>query len=147
MIMFIIIGAYVLNFALASAGLGTALDAFLNELGLSTLGTLIAIIVMYILLGFFIETLSLMVATIPIVVPIISSLGYDKVWFGILMILLVEMALITPPVGLNLYVVHGARTSGRLSQVMTGVIPYVLAMLAMAALLVAFPQLALWLPG
>ena len=147
MIMFVILGAYVLNFALASAGLGQALSAFLDGLGLSPLGTLLAVVGLYIVLGFFIETLSLMVATIPITVPIIAGLGYDKVWFGILMILLVEMALITPPVGLNLYVVHGARSSGRLGEVMAGAVPYVLAMLAMAAALIAFPQLALWLPG
>ena len=147
MIMFVILGAYVLNFALASAGLGQALRAFLDGLGLSPLATLLAIVGLYIVLGFFIETLSLMVATIPIVVPIIADLGYDKVWFGILMILLVEMALITPPVGLNLYVVQGARRSGSLGEVMAGAVPYVLAMLAMAALLIAFPALALWLPG
>ncbi len=147
MIMFVIIGAYVLNFALASAGLGGALETFLSELGLTTLGTLIAIVIMYSVLGFFIETLSLMVATIPIVVPIITDLGFDKVWFGILMILLVEMALITPPVGLNLYVVQGARAKGKLTEVMVGVTPYVFAMLLMAVLLIAFPQLALWLPG
>ena len=147
MIMFIILGAYVLNFALAASGLGSALSQFLDTLGLSPFGTLLAIVALYIVLGFFIETLSLMVATIPIVVPIIVGLNYDKVWFGILMILLVEMALITPPVGLNLYVVQAARSSGKFSQVMLGVIPYVGVMLVMAALLIAFPQIALWLPG
>ena len=147
MIMFVILGAYVLNFALASAGLGQALRAFLDGLGLSPFATLLAIVVLYIVLGFFIETLSLMVATIPIVVPIVLDLGYDPVWFGILMILLVEMALITPPVGLNLYVVQGARRSGSFGEVMAGAVPYVLAMLCMAALLIAFPALALWLPG
>lgn len=147
MIMFIILGAYVLNFALAAAGMGAALRAFLDTLGFSPFGTLLAIVALYIVLGFFIETLSLMVATIPIVVPVIVGLDYDKVWFGILMILLVEMALITPPVGLNLYVVQAARSSGKISQVMIGVIPYVGVMLIMAMLLIAFPQLALWLPG
>jgi TRAP-type C4-dicarboxylate transport system permease large subunit len=98
-------------------------------------------------LGFFIETLSLMVATIPIVVPVVIGLGYDPVWFGILMIVLVEMALITPPVGLNLYVVQGARKSGTLSEVMVGTIPYVLVMLAMVALLVLVPDVALFLPN
>ena len=147
MIMFIILGAYVLNFALAASGLGTALSTFLDTLGFSRFGTLLAIVALYIVLGFFIETLSLMVATIPIVVPIIVGLDYDKVWFGILMILLVEMALITPPVGLNLYVVQAARSSGKFSQVMIGVIPYVGVMLIMAGMLIAFPQLALWLPG
>jgi len=102
---------------------------------------------MYIVLGFFIETLSLMVATIPIVVPIIVQLGYDKVWFGILMIILVEMALITPPVGLNLYVVQGARRQGSFSDVLIGVIPYAIAMLVMVGLLIMFPAIALMLPA
>lgn len=99
------------------------------------------------MLGFFIETLSLMVATIPIVVPIIAGLGYDKVWFGVLMIVLIEMALITPPVGLNLFVVHGVRKSGSMNDVIMGAIPYVLVMICMIAALIALPGLALWLPS
>jgi len=101
----------------------------------------------YIVLGFFIETLSLMVVTIPIIVPLVVEMGYDPIWFGILMIVLIEMALITPPVGLNLYVVQGARQSGTMSEVMLGAIPYVIAMLLMAVALIAFPQIALYLPG
>ncbi len=147
MIMFVIIGAYFLNYTLASAGLGRALQALMESLGLDATGTLLAIVLLYIVLGFFIETLSLMVATIPIVVPIVTGLGYDAVWFGILLILLIEMALITPPVGLNLYVVQGARKAGHLGEVMAGAVPFVLVMLAMAALLIVFPGIALWLPG
>ena len=147
MILFVILGATVLNYAMASAGLGAALGAFLDGLGLSPLGTLLVIVGLYLVLGLFIETLSLMVATIPIVVPVVAGLGYDIVWFGILLILLVEMALITPPVGLNLYVVQGARARGSFSDVAVGAIPYVLVMLAMAGLLIALPGLALWLPG
>lgn len=147
MIMFIIIGAYFLNYTLASAGLGRELQAFLNSLDLGPYGTLLVLVGLYIVLGFFIETLSLMVATIPIVVPIVAALGFDKVWFGILLILLIEMALITPPVGLNLFVVQGARQRGHLIEVMVGAIPYVLTMLVMAIVLIVFPQLALWLPN
>ena len=146
MIMLVIAGAYFLNFTLASAGLGRELQDLLGNLGLSPFGTLLVVIGLYIVLGFFIETLSLMVATIPIVVPIMAGLGYDKVWFGILMIVLVEMALITPPVGLNLYVVQGARKSGTLGEVMLGTIPYVAVMLAMVAALVLLPDIALFLP-
>jgi len=146
MIMLVVIGAYVLNFVLTAAGISGALQDFLQGLGLGPLETLLVIILMYIVLGFFIETLSLMVATIPIVVPIVVQLGYDPLWFGILMIMLVEMALITPPVGLNLYVVQAARKSGSFSDVMIGVIPYAIAMLFMAALLVMFPAIALYLP-
>lgn len=144
MVMFVIIGAYFLNYALGATGLGRQLTAFLNDLGLGPYGMLLAIILMYIVLGFFIETLALMIATIPIVVPIIAGLGFDKVWFGILLIVLIEMALITPPVGLNLYVVQGARKNGRLSEVMIGVLPFVFVMLLMVVLLVAFPSIALF---
>jgi len=146
MIMLVVIGAYVLNFVLTAAGVSRALQMFLQNLGFGALATLMVIVLIYIVLGFFIETLSLMVATIPIVVPIIVELGYDKVWFGILMIILVEMALITPPVGLNLYVVQGARKSGSFSDVIVGVIPYALAMLVMVGLLIIFPMIALYLP-
>lgn len=147
MIMLVVLGASFLNFTLTAAGLSGELTSFLEGLGLSPLATLFVIVLMYIVLGFFIETLSLMVITIPIVVPIIINLGFDPIWFGILMIVLIEMALITPPVGLNLYVVQGARKSGSMSEVMIGALPYVFAMLAMVAALIAFPSLALYLPG
>lgn len=146
MIMLVVIGAYVLNFVLTAAGVSRALQEFLQDLGLGPLATLMVIILIYIVLGFFIETLSLMVATIPIIVPIVEQIGYDKLWFGILMIILVEMALITPPVGLNLYVVQAVRKKGAFSDVIIGVIPYALAMLAMVGLLIAFPAIALFLP-
>jgi len=146
MIMLIIIGASFLNFTLSSAGLGRELTAFLEGLSLSPLGFIFVVVVIYIVLGFFIETLSLMVVTIPIIVPMVLAQGYDVIWFGILMIVLIEMALITPPVGLNLYVVQGARKSGSLNEVMLGALPYCLTMLAMAFALIAFPEIALWLP-
>ncbi len=151
MIAFILLAASYLNFTLGAAGLGRDLRELLDSLSLAPLETMLAIILLYIVLGFFIETLSLMVATIPIVAPVVVGMGYDPVWFGVMLILLVEMALITPPVGLNLFVVQGARRAigapGGLGQVMVGAAPYALVMLGMAGLLLAFPQLALWLPG
>lgn len=147
MVMLVVVGAYVLNYVLTAAGVSRALQTLLRDLDMSPLATLFVIILIYIVLGFFIETLSLMVATIPIIVPIIVDLGYDKIWFGVLMIILVEMALITPPVGLNLYVVQSARKSGRFSDVMVGCIPYALVMLFMVAMLIVVPKLALYLPS
>jgi C4-dicarboxylate transporter, DctM subunit len=146
MIMLVVIGASFLNFTLASAGLGRELQDFMQGLGLTPLGTILVVVLIYIVLGFFIETLSLMVVTIPIIVPLVIAQGYDPVWFGILMILLIEMALITPPVGLNLYVVQGARKSGTMAEVMVGAVPFVLVMLIMAVALIALPQIALFLP-
>ncbi|MBT8457925.1 MAG: TRAP transporter large permease [Alphaproteobacteria bacterium] len=147
MIMLVIIGASFLNFTLASAGLGRELQEFLGGMGLTPLMTIFVVVCIYIVLGFFIETLSLMVVTIPIIVPLVIEQGFDPIWFGILMIVLIEMALITPPVGLNLYVVQGARKSGTMSEVMLGAIPYVIAMLLMVVALIAFPQIALYLPN
>lgn len=147
MIMLVIIGAYFLNFALASAGLGQQLTQMLAATGLTPFHVLLLVIGIYFVLGFFIETLSLMVLTIPIVVPILVSLGYDPVWLGILLIVLIEMALITPPVGLNLFVVQGVRASGSLNEVMLGAIPFVLVMMVMVGLLLLFPQIALFLPS
>lgn len=147
MIVLIITASYFLNFVLASAGITRELSAFLDSAGLGPYTTLLMIIAMYLILGFFIETLSLMVITIPIVAPVVVALGFDPVWFGILLILLIEMALITPPVGLNLYVVQSVRQSGSFNDVMKGAMPYVGFMLIMAALLIVFPSLALYLPG
>ncbi len=147
MIMLIIISSYFLNFVLASAGVTDDLNDFLTAAGLGPYGTLMLVILLYIVLGFFVETLSLMVITIPIVAPIVIAQGFDPVWFGILLILLIEMALITPPVGLNLYVVQGVRKSGSLNDVMLGAIPYVIFMLLPAALLVLAPQIVLFLPS
>ena len=147
MIMLIVIGASFLNFTLASAGLGRELTELMTGLGFTPMKTILVVVVLYIMLGFFIETLSLMVVTIPIIVPLVVEQGFDTIWFGILMIVLIEMALITPPVGLNLYVVQGARKSGSLSEVMLGTIPYVCMMLLMVVLLIAFPSIALFLPN
>jgi C4-dicarboxylate transporter DctM subunit len=147
MVMFVIVGAYFLNYTLAAAGLGRELTFMLNNLGLGPYGTLAVIIALYIVLGFFIETMALMIATIPIVVPVVIGLGFDPIWFGILLIVLVEMALITPPVGLNLYVVQAARSKGKFTDVMVGALPYVGAMFLMVIALILFPQIALFLPG
>ncbi len=147
MIMLIIMASYFLNFVLASAGVTRELTSFLESAGMGPYSTLMLAILIYIVLGFFIETLSLMVITIPIVAPVIIGLGFDPVWFGILLILLIEMALITPPVGLNLYVVQGVRQGGPFSDVMLGALPYVGIMLLMAVVLVLFPSVAMFLPN
>lgn len=143
MIMLILIAANFLNFILDSIGLAEQLTEFVNNLGVSPFKTLMIIILLYIVLGFFVETLSLMVITIPIVAPVMAGLGFDPVWFGILIILLIEMALITPPVGLNLYVVQGVRQEGSISDIMKGSAPFVIMISLMILLLIIFPDMAL----
>ncbi len=146
MIMAILIAAYFLNFVITSIGLTARINRFVTDLGLTSTQLLIAVIVFYLILGMFMETLSMMVATVPIVAPIMFKAGFDPVWFGVLIVILMETAMITPPVGINLYVVQGLRTRGKIDDVIIGAVPFVVSMLLMIAVLSLWPGLALWLP-
>jgi C4-dicarboxylate transporter DctM subunit len=147
MVMLIIVAAYFLNFVMSAIGLTTALTTFMAGLGLSKLEMLLAVILFYVILGCSMETLSMMITTIPIVSPVMFQLGFDPVWFGIVIVILIETALITPPVGLNLFVVQSLRKGGSLNDVIIGSVPFVVAMFVMLGVLVAFPGIALWLPA
>lgn len=146
MIMLIIVAAFFLNLVLATMGLPQAVSAFVLGLDYSPAIALTFIILLYLALGLFLETLTLMITTVPIVAPVVFALGYDPVWFGILLMLLIETALITPPVGLNLYVIQGVRGEGNIDDVILGALPFVCALLFMMVLLVIAPEIALYLP-
>ncbi len=146
MIMAILIGAYFLNFVLSSVGLAGRVNAFVLDVGLTPMETLLVVVLFYLVLGMFMETLSMMIATVPLITPVIIGLGFDPVWFGVLVMLLIETALITPPVGVNLFVVHGVRGRGQLHDVMIGAVPFVVALIVMVALLILFPKIALFVP-
>jgi C4-dicarboxylate transporter DctM subunit len=146
MIMLIILAAQFLNFVLAAIGLTDGLGKWIEGLGLGKYGTMLLIIVFYLVLGCFMETISMMILTTPFIAPIVFALGWDPIWWGIVLTVMIEVALITPPVGLNLYVVQGMRDRGPVSDVIWGALPFVFAMLALVGLLMAFPDLALWLP-
>jgi C4-dicarboxylate transporter DctM subunit len=146
MIMLIVIAASFLNFVMSATGLTTALTNSISGLGLSPGWMLFILVIFYLVLGCFMETLSMMITTIPIVAPIMIGLGFDPIWLGILIIVLVELALITPPVGLNLFVVQSLRKAGSMNAVIVGSLPFVAAMFVMIFLLSFFPDLALWLP-
>ena len=146
MIMAILIAAYFLNFVISSIGLTAQVNRLVTGLGLTSTELLLTVIVFYLILGCFMETLSMMVATVPIIAPIMFKAGYDPIWFGILIVILMETAMITPPVGINLYVVQGLRKRGRIDDVIIGAAPFVVAMLVMIAILSYWPNLALWLP-
>ena len=147
MVMMIIVAAYFLNFVISAIGLTTMLTDYIAGLGLSKFEMLIALVVFYLILGCFMETLSMMITTIPIVAPVMFGLGFDPIWFGIIIIILIEMALITPPVGLNLFVVQSLRTHGTLNDVIAGSVPFVGIMVLLILILTIFPGLALWLPN
>lgn len=146
MIMLIVIGAAFLNFIMSATGLTNALTSTITGLDVSPGIMLLILVLFYLVLGCFMETLSMMITTIPIVAPIMIALGFDPVWLGIVIIILVEAALITPPVGLNLFVVQSLRKSGSMNAVMIGSLPFVIMLLAMVGILALIPDLALWLP-
>ena len=135
-----------LNIYLLRMALTPILSPLITELGLTPTQLLVAVVIFYFILGMFMETLSMMVATVPIIAPIMFKAGFDPVWFGILIIILMELAMITPPVGINLYVVQGLRKRGKIDDVIIGASPFVITMLLMLVILSIWPQIALWLP-
>lgn len=146
MVMLIVLAAQLLNFVMVSVGLAEQIRMAVGAIDAPPVVILVAIVVIYLVLGCFMETLSLMIATTPIVVPIITAIGYDPLWFGVVFMILIEMALITPPIGMNLFVVQSVRGEGSFRDVAVGSIPFVAVMLVMVAILTAFPALATWLP-
>jgi len=108
----------------------------------------IMILLIYVLLGTFLDAVAMMALTLPILFPLTESLGIDGIWFGIMVIKMTEVALITPPLGLNVYVVKGlAPADTRLEDIFMGILPFLLMDLLTLALIFIFPQIALWLPG
>ncbi len=147
MVMLIIVAAFFLNFVLSLVGLPQAVTQWVKGLGISPLQTIYLLFLVYLVLGCFLETLSMMITTIPVVTPLVVALGFDPVWFGIFVVLMCELALITPPVGMNLFVVQGLRRPGSdMNDVILGVLPFMLVMMLFTAILIHFPDLALWLP-
>jgi tripartite ATP-independent transporter DctM subunit len=147
MIVLIVAGAFYLNFVLGILGVPQALAGFVTGLDASPITVLWILLCFYLILGCFLETLSMMVGTIPVVFPIVVALGIDPVWFGIFIVIMCEMALITPPVGMNLYVVQGIRREGSVGEVIQGSLPFLGVMFALTVLLMYFPGIVLWLPN
>jgi len=146
MVMLIVLMAFFLNFVMSTIGLTDLATNAVKGLSWPPLAVLLAIIALYLVLGCFVETLTLMIATTPIVVPIIKQLGYSPVWFGVVFVILIEAALITPPIGMNLFVVQSVRGGGPFRDVAVGIVPFLTAMLLLIAALIAWPGIAMWLP-
>jgi tripartite ATP-independent transporter DctM subunit len=157
LIMLIVTAAFIMSFALAILGVPSQLSEWVTGFNLTPVTFVIILVVFYLILGTFMETLSMMVTTVPIIVPVLSAMGVDLVWFGIIMVILLEAALISPPEGLNLYVIQGLRRSiqtehgmevkGTITDVWIGVLPFMVGIAIVIALLIAFPEIALWLPN
>lgn len=146
-ILFIVFAAYLFSYSIAMVGITDDLTEMLRSWHLSTLGLLLSIVLLYTILGFVMDSIGIMVITVPILHPILNSYGIDPIWFGVLMVVLIELGQIHPPVGLNLFVVKSVSPKATFGEVTMGIIPFCGLLYLLMAILIAAPQLALWLPG
>ena len=143
MVVAILVGAFFLNVIIQTIGLTAQLSKLITAWQLSPVQVLLAVIALYLVLGTFMEELSMMISTIPITTPLMVQAGYDPVWYGILLVLLIQTAMISPPFGINLFVIHGIRGRGKLSDVEKGSAPFVIALLAMIAMICVWPDIVM----
>ncbi len=143
----IIFGAYLLNYLLTTINVPQALAGFIAGLPLPPWAIMACILALYLALGTFMEGFSMIITTVPVVFPIVTALGYDPIWFGVMVTMLVEIAQISPPDGTVMYVLQGMRPRpGPITDVFVGVVPFLAAYLLAVVLLMIWPGIALWLP-
>ena len=145
MIAFILAGASFLTVAMGFTGIPRALAAWIGEMGLSPFALLAALLLFFIVLGFFLDGISIVVLTTSVILPMVLAVGIDPIWFGIFLVLVVEMSQITPPVGFNLFVLQSI-TGRDIFQIARMALPFFLILVLATALLALFPEIALWLP-
>ena len=146
-ILILLVGVTIFNAFLVHAGFTQLLQDWVASLKLSPHLILIIILLIYIPMGMFMDTLAMLLLTTPIFFPIITSLGFDPIWYGVVMVIIIEAALITPPVGMNCFVLSKADPDVPLSLIFKGTMPYFILMMVCLAILVVFPQIALFLPN
>ena len=147
MVMVIVAGATVFGHFLAVTGMPTQFAGWLAGLPMPAWAIIFLVILFYLGVGLFIDSLALVLLTVPIFYPVVMKLGYDPIWFGVMIVLVTQMGVITPPVGINVYVVSGIDRSLSLQTVFRGATPFLFALFAACGLLMAFPGLATWLPS
>ena len=145
--MVIVAGATVFGHFLAITRIPYALATWVSELALPNFGIMAFIILVYLVGGCFIDALALILLTIPIFYPVVMNMGYNPIWFGVIIVLVTQMGVITPPVGVNVYVVHGVVKDVPLESIFKGSFPFLVALILCALILIPFPQIALFLPS
>jgi tripartite ATP-independent transporter DctM subunit len=143
----VLIGALIFGYFLTITQTPQKLTGFLTELGLGPYGVLALIMLMYLVLGCLMDAMAMIILTVPIIFPVIVQLGFDPIWFGIIIVMTVELGLIHPPVGMNVFVIKSVVHDVSFMTIFKGVIPFVLTDILRLIILIAFPMIALWLPG
>ena len=145
-VLFIVYSAYIFSYAINMSGLPEELTGWLIKLDLGPLAFMLAVFLLYTLLGCIMDSLAMIVITVPLLFPIVLNYGYDPVWFGVALVILIELGQITPPLGLNLFVVQGI-SGAKLSEVVRGTLPFYAIMILALALILIWPAIVLWLPA
>jgi TRAP-type C4-dicarboxylate transport system permease large subunit len=143
----VLIGAILFGYFLTITQTPQNVTAFLTGLGIGKYGVLALIMVMYLVLGCLMDALAMIILTVPIVFPVIVALGFDPIWFGVIIVMTVELGLIHPPVGMNIFVIKSVVEDVKISTIFYGVIPFIITDLIRLVILIAFPIIALWLPS
>ena len=143
----VLIGAILFGYFLTVTQTPQNVTAFITGLGLGRYGVLAVIMLMYLVLGCLMDAMAMIILTVPIIFPVITSLGFDPVWFGVIIVMTVELGLIHPPVGMNVFVIKTVVKDVSFSTIFLGVIPFVLTDITRLVVLIVFPAIALWLPG
>ena len=147
MIFTVLTGAILFNNFLILASVPNLVSDWIGALPLGKTAVLLVIIGMYFVLGCLLDSLAMILLTIPIVFPIVKALNYDPVWFGIIIVMVVELGLITPPIGMNVFVIKGITKDVPLETIFRGVTPFIIAQIILILILIAFPSIAVWLPS
>ena len=146
MLILVIIGASFFTYVVGSGGLGKKIAEVVLDSGMSPIGFIILLNILYLFLGCIMDTMTILLLTLPIFIPAVTALGYDMVWFGVMIVVNLQIGLITPPLGLDLYIMRN--TFGiPIGELLRGVRPFIVVLLVFLALLIAFPQIILWLPS
>jgi len=145
-VMFITVNAQILNFAVVTSGVGQGLAQWLAALGLAKLLFFCLLFAIYLVVGMFIDGLSIMLLTVPLLYPSFVAMGFDGVWVGVIIVVFIELGALTPPMGLNLFAIQSIASDRSLGDVAKASLPYTMMISAFAFLLYAFPAIALWLP-
>ena len=146
-VMFIIVNSQILSFAFTTTGLGRAVASALAGMGLGNFFFFCAMVVVYLILGMFIDGISMMLLTVPLLYPSIQAMGFDGVWFGVVLVVLIELGQLTPPMGLNLFAIHSIAAPATIGTIARSSLPYAVLIVALCFILYFFPGIALWLPA
>lgn len=142
----IVLGSTIFSYFVVQTGMAQSVVRSISEIGLSPLAIMLILVAFYVFLGCFLEGIGMVLVTVPVLLPLVVSTGYDPVWFGVLLVIVVEIGLIHPPVGMNLFVIRAQAPEIGLGAMYRGVLPFLVAPFVLIGLLLAWPEIALWLP-